>query len=110
VSAISESVGKDGVQQGSAAHRAQSGLDKTVQGTRSRRTAELSGNKTEFVHALVQFRGAAGATPKDIDQAFVERGIEKSKNAIYNALDSLVRQKKLKKKDGKYFYANHPDK
>jgi hypothetical protein len=42
--------------------------------------------------------------PRDIDQVFTERGIERSKNVIYNALHSLVRQKKLKKKDGNYFY------
>ena len=64
---------------------------------------EFTGNKTEFVRAVVQSRGSAGAAPKDIDQVFVERGIEKSKNAIYNALDSLVRQKKLRKKEGHYF-------
>ena len=64
---------------------------------------EFTGNKTEFVRAVVQSRGSAGAAPKDIDQGFVERGIEKSKNAIYNALDSLVRQKKLRKKEGHYF-------
>lgn len=65
---------------------------------------EFTGNKTDFVRALVEFRGAAGATPKDIDQVFTQRRIEKSKNAIYNALDSLVRQNKLKKKDGQYFF------
>jgi hypothetical protein len=64
---------------------------------------EFTGNKTEFVRAVVESRGSAGAAPKDIDQVFVERRIEKSKNAIYNALDSLVRQKKLRKKEGQYF-------
>ena len=49
-----------------------------------------------------------GAAPKEIDQVFAERGIEKSKNVIYNALFSLVRQKKLKKKDGQYFYIGSP--
>ena len=56
------------------------------------------------MRAVVQIRGAAGATPKEIDQVFAERGIEKSKNAIYNALDSLVRQNKLKKKNNQYFH------
>jgi len=64
---------------------------------------EFTGNKTEFVRAVVESRGSAGAAPKDIDQVFVQRRIEKSKNAIYNALDSLVRQKKLRKKEGQYF-------
>jgi hypothetical protein len=45
-----------------------------------------------------------GATPKDIDEVFAKRRIERSKNAIYNALDSLVRQKKLRKHEGHYFY------
>jgi uncharacterized C2H2 Zn-finger protein len=72
------------------------------------RTPEFTGNKTEFVRALVQSRGSVGAAPKDIDQVFAERGIEKSKNAIYNALVSLVGQKKLKKKDGHYFYVESP--
>lgn len=76
--------------------------------TRAGKAPEFTGNKTEFVRAVVQFRGAAGATPKDIDQVFAQRRIEKSKNAIYNALDSLVRQNKLKKKDGQYFYLEGP--
>jgi hypothetical protein len=67
-------------------------------------TPEFTGNKTEFVRAVVQSRGSLGAVPKDIEQVFAERGIEKSKNAIYNALVSLVTRKKLKKKDGHYFY------
>jgi hypothetical protein len=72
------------------------------------RTPEFTGNKTEFVRAVVQSLGSVGAAPKDIDQVFAERGIEKSKNAIYNALVSLVGQKKLKKKDGHYFYVESP--
>jgi len=64
---------------------------------------EFTGTKTEFVRAVVHSRGSAGAAPKDINQVFVERRIEKSKNAIYNALESLVRQKKLRKKEGQYF-------
>jgi hypothetical protein len=67
-------------------------------------TPEFTGNKTEFVRAVVESRETLGAVPKDIDQVFAERGIEKSRNAIYNALVSLVAQKKLKKKDGQYFY------
>lgn len=65
---------------------------------------EFTGNKTEFVRAIVRARGSVGATPKDIDHVFARRRIEKSKNAIYNALDSLVRQKKLRKHEGHYFY------
>jgi hypothetical protein len=72
------------------------------------RPPEFTGNKTELVRAVVQSRGSVGAAPKDIDQIFTERGIEKSKNAIYNALFSLVKQKKLKKKDGQYFSIESP--
>jgi uncharacterized C2H2 Zn-finger protein len=72
------------------------------------RTPEFTGNKTEFVRVVVQSRGSVGAAPKDIEQVFAERRIEKSKNAIYNALVSLVTQKKLKKKDGRYFYLENP--
>jgi uncharacterized C2H2 Zn-finger protein len=71
-------------------------------------TPEFTGNKTEFVRVVVQSRGPVGAEPKDIAQVFAERSIEKSKNAIYNALVSLVTQKKLKKKDGRYFYLESP--
>jgi hypothetical protein len=81
--------------------RSKAGQEEKIPGAKS---PEFSGNKTDFVRAIVQFRGAAGATPKEIDQVFAARGIEKSKNAIYNALDSLVRQNKLKKKNGQYFY------
>ena len=77
-------------------------------GAKAGRIPEFAGNKTEFVRALVQSRGSAGAAPKDIEQVFAERRIEKSKNAIYNALASLVMQKKLKKKDGQYFYTESP--
>lgn len=65
---------------------------------------EFTGNKTQFVRAIVRSCGSMGATPKDIDQVFAKRRIERSKNAIYNALDSLVRQKKLRKHEGQYFY------
>ena len=75
---------------------------------RANRTPEFTGNKTEFVCAVVESRGSVGAAPKDIDQVFEQRGIKKSKNATYNALVSLVRQKKLKKKDGQYFYIGSP--
>ncbi len=61
---------------------------------------EFTGNKTQFVQAIVRSSGSAGISPKDIDQMFVKRRIEKSKNAIYNALDSLVRQKKITERRG----------
>lgn len=63
----------------------------------------FDGNKTEFVRALVEDRGSNGAVPKDIADVFTARGIGRSENLIYNALSTLVKQKKLKKQDGRYF-------
>jgi hypothetical protein len=61
------------------------------------------GNKTEFIRALVEARGARGAVPKDIAEAFTARHIGRSENLIYSALSTLVKQKRLKKQDGRYF-------
>ncbi len=99
-----ESTANDRHRQRGVAGRAKSGRNGQFQGASAREAPEFTGNKTEFVRAVVQSCGSAGAAPKDIDQVFLHRRIEKSKNAIYNALDSLVRQKKLKKEDGHYFY------
>jgi hypothetical protein len=63
----------------------------------------FSGSKTDFVAAIVKARGISGATPKEVSDVFSARGIARSKNLIYNALSLLVKQKKLKKKDGRYF-------
>src|SRR5260370_17881304 len=101
---MSEPPKNDRHRQRGVAGRAKSGRNGQFQGASAREAPEFTGNKTEFVRAVVQSCGSAGAAPKDIDQVFLHRRIEKSKNAIYNALDSLVRQKKLKKEDGHYFY------
>ena len=101
---IPESSTIDSDRQRSIARTAKAGQNGKPLGIKAAGFPEFNGNKTDFVRALVQSRGAAGATPKEIDQVFTERRIEKSKNAIYNALDSLLRQKKLRKKDGQYFY------
>jgi hypothetical protein len=63
----------------------------------------FSGNKTEFIHALVEARGVDGAVPKDIADVFTARHIGYSENLIYNALRTLVKRKKLKKQGGRYF-------
>ncbi|MGA8596605.1 MAG: hypothetical protein WB676_17995 [Bryobacteraceae bacterium] len=65
-------------------------------------TPEFTGNKTDFVRAVVEAHGTSGAAPREIDQAFTTRGIGRSKNLIYSALGALVRQKKLKKKGDRY--------
>jgi hypothetical protein len=89
--------------QRTVAQRANTSQDGQSRRPDAGKAPEFTGNKTEFVRAVVQSRGSVGAAPKDINQVFVERRIEKSKNAIYNALESLVRQKKLTKKEGQYF-------
>src|SRR5437868_14921622 len=72
----------------------------------------FSGSKTDFVAAIVKARGISGATPKEVSDIFLARGIARSKNLIYNALSLLVKQRKLEKKDGRYFsvYADSSEK
>ena len=53
--------------------------------------------------AIVKACGISGATPKEVSDVFSARGIARSKNVIYNALSLLVKQRKLEKKDGRYF-------
>ena len=65
---------------------------------------EFTGNKTNLVAAIVEKIGSAGATPKEVDSVFTERKIARSKNLIYNTLSYLVAQKKLVRKDGRYFF------
>jgi hypothetical protein len=64
---------------------------------------EFTGNKTNLVAAIVEHFGSAGATPKEVDSVFTERKVSRSKNLIYNTLSYLVAQKKLVRKDGRYF-------
>ena len=64
---------------------------------------EFNGSKTDFVRAVVEARGSSGATPTDINEAFAARRIDKSKNLVYNSLNALTKQKKLKKKGERYF-------
>jgi hypothetical protein len=76
------------------------------QGPETAATAEFTGNKTDFVRAVVEARGTSGATPRNIDEAFTTRRIDRSKNLIYNSLSALVKQKKLKKQGDRYFSAS----
>jgi hypothetical protein len=79
------------------------GRNGEVEGSEAAAIPEFTGNKTEFVRAVVQARGSLGTTPKEIDQVFKARQIERSRNLIYNALDILLKQKKLKRENGRYF-------
>jgi hypothetical protein len=76
------------------------------QGPETPATPEFTGNKTDFVRAVVEARGPLGAMPRDIDEAFTNRRIDRSKNLIYNSLSALVKQKKLKKKGDRYLSAS----
>jgi hypothetical protein len=69
----------------------------------------FTGNKTTLVAEIVKSLGSAGATPKDVDAFFTARNVERSKNLIYNTLSYLVAQKKLQRRDGKYFIAGGTD-
>jgi hypothetical protein len=66
-------------------------------------TPEFSGNKTDFVRAVVKAGGRSGTTASEINEAFTVRRIERSKNLIYNSMSALVKQKKLKKQGDRYF-------
>ena len=74
-----------------------------AQGSGTEAAPVFSRSKTDFVAAIVKARGISGATPKEVSDAFSARRIPRSKNLIYNALSLLVKQRKLEKKDGRYF-------
>ena len=61
------------------------------------------GNKTALVADIVKSHGSGGASPKDVDAVFTARKIQRSKNLIYNTLSYLVAEKRLERKDGKYY-------
>jgi len=63
----------------------------------------FTGNKTALVADIVRSLGKAGAAPKDVEKVFTDRKIKRSKNLIYNTLSYLVAQKKLQRRDGRYF-------
>jgi hypothetical protein len=64
---------------------------------------KFSGNKTTLVTEIVKSLGRAGASPKDVERVFTERKIARSKNLVYNTLSYLVAQKRLQRRDGRYF-------
>jgi hypothetical protein len=72
-------------------------------GTEAAATPKFTGNKTDFIRALVESRGASGAVPKEIAEVFTARHIDRTDNLIYNALNALVKRKKLIKKADRYF-------
>jgi len=64
---------------------------------------EFTGNKTAFVVAIVKAHGTAGATPKEIRDVFATRKIPQSDNLIYTTLSALAKNKKLRRRDGRYY-------
>ncbi len=64
---------------------------------------DYKGNKTSLVADIVKTHGGTGATPKDVDAFFTAKNIKRSKNLIYNTLSYLVAQKKLVRREGKYY-------
>jgi hypothetical protein len=66
---------------------------------------EFGGNKTAFVVAIVKAHGATGATPKEIRGVFASRKIPQSDNLIYTTLSALAKDKKLRRRAGRYFGA-----
>jgi hypothetical protein len=65
---------------------------------------EFGGNKTAFIVAIAKAHGASGATPKEIKVVFTSRKIPHSDNLIYTTLSALVKDKKLRRRDGRYFW------
>jgi hypothetical protein len=64
---------------------------------------KTGGSKTTLIAEIVMAHGGQGASPKEVDQFFSARKIKRSKNLIYNTLSYLVAQKKLQRRDGRYF-------
>jgi hypothetical protein len=64
---------------------------------------EFTGKKTAFVTAIVKAHGAAGATAKEIREVFTARKIPHSDGLIYTMLSALTKDKKLRRRDGRYF-------
>jgi hypothetical protein len=63
---------------------------------------EFTGNKRDFVKAIVQSHGSEGIRPKEIERIFSDRKIDKGRNLIYNALSLLVKQGIMKRDNGRY--------
>jgi hypothetical protein len=64
---------------------------------------KFAGNKAAFVVAIVKAHGAAGAAPKEIREVFAMRKIPLSENLIYTTLSALAKEKKLQRRDGRYY-------
>jgi hypothetical protein len=68
----------------------------------------FSGSKIGYVAQILEARGTTGATPKEIDQVFSAKRISRSDNLVYNALSLLRKDRKLEKRDGRYYFLPSP--
>jgi Fe2+ or Zn2+ uptake regulation protein len=66
-------------------------------------TVEFNGSRSDFVAAVLQQRGSAGVTPREIADAFRARKVAISKNLVYNVLSLLFKRKSVRKSGGRYY-------
>ena len=64
---------------------------------------KFAGNKTAFVLEIVKLSGNRGAVAKEVRQEFLTQKIPHGHNTVYDALSYLLGQKKLERKEGRYF-------
>jgi hypothetical protein len=69
---------------------------------------KFAGNKTAFALEIVRLSGSRGAAAKDVRQEFLSQKVPHGENTIYDALSYLVGQKKLERKEGRYFVVGKP--
>lgn len=64
----------------------------------------FGGSKTELIVQTVKSYGSKGVSPREIDAVFSARNVSHSKNLVYNTLGYLVSNKKLSKREGRYYW------
>lgn len=64
---------------------------------------EFTGNRTEFIRAIIDSRASSGLTPREIAEAFNARRVARGKNLIRNTLYQMLEDKRLKRENGRYF-------
>ncbi len=69
---------------------------------------KFAGSKTAFVLDIVNSCGSRGAAPKDVRQEFLAQKVQHGENTVYDVLSYLVGQKRLARKDGRYFLVGKP--
>lgn len=64
---------------------------------------EFTGNRTEFIRAIIESRASSGVTPREIAEEFTAHRIKRGKNLIRNTLYKMLDDKRLKRENGRYF-------